>query len=194
MFHRNPLPPLSRRDALRQMGAGFGSLGLASVLAQSGEVLAAPQGGVAMGHSPLAPKPPHFAPKAKRIIQLFMPGGPSQVDTFDYKPRLAECEGQRPKLVDRKTLRNTKNGLMKSPYSFNQYGQSGKWVSEIFPHVAEHVDDLCFIHSMHTDIPEHAGAMMMMNAGHLQPSRPSMGAWMVYGLGTENQNLPALLR
>ena len=144
--------------------------------------------------TPLAPKAPHFAPKAKHVIQLFMPGGPSQVDTFDYKqPALLKHAGERPRIVDRKSLRNTKMGLMPSPYSFQQHGQTGKWVSEIFPYTAQLVDDLCFIHSMHTDIPEHAGAMMMMNAGHLQPSRPSMGSWLVYGLGTENQNLPGFI-
>lgn len=192
MFHRNPIPSLTRRDAIRRIGAGFGSLGLAGVVAQSNMLsrtaLATPSPA-----SPLAPKPPHFAPKAKHVIQLFMPGGPSQVDTFDYKPEIAKHAGERPACVDRKSLRNTKMGLMPSPYSFQQYGQCGKYVSEIFPHVAESVDDICFIHSMHTDIPEHAGAMMMMNAGHLQPSRPSMGSWLVYGLGTENQNLPGFV-
>ena len=154
------------------MGAGFGSLGLAAMLAQDNATLAAPVHNAA----PLAPKIPHFAPKAKRVIQLFMPGGPSQVDTFDYKPEIARCSGQRPDLVNRKSLRNTKNGLMPSPFGFKQYGKCGKWVSDIFPHVGEIVDDLCFIHSMHTDIPEHAGAIMMMNVGHLQPNRPSMGS------------------
>lgn len=184
----NPLSPFNRRDALKQMGAGFGSLGLASLLGPMNSV-AATEANV----PPLLSKVPHFAPKAKYVIQLFMPGGPSQVDTFDYKPDLMKFEGQRPELVDRKTLRNTQNGLMPSPYKFKQYGDCGKWVSEIFPHVAEMVDDICFVHSMHTDTPEHAGAMMMMNAGHLQPSRPSMGAWLVYGLGTENQDLPGFI-
>ena len=189
MFHRNPLPPFSRRDALRQLGAGFGSLSLASLLAQSETASA----GNAALTSPLAPKQVHFPTKAKYVIQLFMPGGPSQVDTFDFKPELAKYAGQRPEIVDRKSLRNTKNGLMPSPYRFRRYGQTGKWVSEIFPHVGELVDDICFIHSMHTDSPEHAGAMMMMNSGHLQPGRPSMGSWLVYGLGTENQDLPGFI-
>ena len=194
MFHRNPLRPIDRRNALRQLGAGFGTLGLASVLAQSNT-------GTGVAHadmvsnldSPLAPRAPHFAPKAKHVIQLFMPGGPSQVDTFDYKPEIAKHAGQRPESVDRKSLRNTKMGLMPSPYAFRQHGQCGRWVSEIFPHVAELVDDLCFIHSMHTDTPEHASAMMMMNVGHLQPTRPSMGSWLTYGLGTENQDLPGFI-
>jgi hypothetical protein len=182
---QGPLPlGISRREMLTRMGAGFGTLGLTGLMAQAATPTAS---------SSLLPKAPHFAPKAKRVIQLFMPGGPSQVDTFDYKPDLAKFEGQRPKSVDRKSLRNTKMGLMKSPYSFKQYGETGKWVSDIFPHVAEHVDDICFIHSMHTDIPEHAGAIMMMNLGHLQPNRPSMGSWLAYGLGTENQDLPAFV-
>jgi len=189
MSHCNPLPVLSRRDALHRIGAGFGSLGFASVLA----------GATPMVHraeaisSPLAPKVPHFAPKAKHVIQLFMPGGPSHVDTFDYKPMIAKHVGQRPKVVDRKSLRNTKNGLFPSPFGFQQYGQCGKWVSDIFPHTAKCVDDICFIHSMHTDIPEHAGAMLMFNLGHLQPSRPSLGSWLCYGLGTENQELPGFV-
>ncbi len=194
MFHRNSLNPIGRRDALRQLGAGFGTLGLAGVLAQSNVLCGTARADEAMDAAfPLAPKAPHFAPKAKHVIQLFMPGGPSQVDTFDYKPEIAKHAGQRPESVDRKSLRNTKMGLMPSPYSFRQYGECGKYVSEIFPHVAELVDDLCFIHSMHTDTPEHASAMMMMNAGHLQPTRPSMGSWLAYGLGTENQDLPGFI-
>jgi hypothetical protein len=127
------------------------------------------------------------------VIQLFMPGGPSQVDTFDPKPMIKKHAGERPKAVDRKTLFNTKEGLLPSPFSFKQYGNCGKWVSDIFPYTAECVDDICFIHSMHTDIPEHAGAMLMFNLGHLQPSRPSLGSWLCYGLGTENQELPGLV-
>lgn len=188
MLHRNPLPPLSRREMLHRMGAGFGTLGLAGVLAESGGIAQQPAFASAAGN-PL----PHFAPKAKHVIQLFMPGGPSQVDTFDYKPAIAKYAGQRPEAVDRKSLRNTKNGLMPSPFDFRQRGQCGKWVSEIFPHVGACVDDLCFIHSMHTDIPEHAGAIMMMNVGSLQPNRPSMGSWLVYGLGSENRDLPGFV-
>ena len=168
-----------------KMGGGFGSLGLASLI---GSV-----NGATDGSSPLAPKKPHFKPKAKRIIQLFMPGGPSQVDTFDYKPMIAKHAGQRPESVNRKTLRNTKMGLMPSPFSFKQYGECGKWVSDIFPYVAECVDDICFVHSMHTDIPEHAGGILMANLGALQPNRPSMGSWLVYGLGAETQNLPGFV-
>lgn len=188
MFHRNPFPTTSRREMLSRIGAGFGTLGLASLLANNSSATPMP---TLLGTEQASV--PHFAPKAKRVIQLFMPGGPSQVDTFDYKPAIANYAGQRPESVDRKSLRNTKNGLMPSPFSFKQYGNCGKWVSDIFPKVGECVDDICFIHSMHTDIPEHAGAIMMMNVGHLQPNRPSMGAWMVYGLGSENDNLPGFI-
>jgi hypothetical protein len=184
-YRRATQNSLSRRDALMKMGGGFGSLGLASLIGSAD--------GETDESSPLAPKKPHFKPKAKRIIQLFMPGGPSQVDTFDYKPMIAKHAGQRPDSVNRKTLRNTKMGLMPSPFSFKQYGESGKWVSDIFPHVAECVDDICFVHSMHTDIPEHAGGILMANLGALQPNRPSMGSWLVYGLGAETQNLPGFV-
>jgi hypothetical protein len=187
MAHRDMSLPVSRRDALARIGAGFGTLGLAAVLADDRLLAATSEPGAPqLGRT-------HFAPKAKRLIQLFMPGGPSQVDTFDYKPDITRYAGQRPAEVDRKSLRNTKNGLFPSPYGFRQYGQSGKWVSDLFPNVAQCVDDICFIHSMHTDIPEHAGAILMMNAGHLQPSRPSLGSWLMYGLGSENQNLPGFV-
>ncbi|MEC9094881.1 MAG: DUF1501 domain-containing protein [Planctomycetota bacterium] len=191
MFHRDPFAAVSRREMIGRIGAGFGSIGLAGVLAQDGLLGSEPNNGNST--APLLPRAPHFAPKAKRVIQLFMPGGPSQVDTFDYKPSIEKHAGQRPKIVDRKTLRNTKNGLMVSPFKFKQYGQTGKWVSDIFPQVAQEVDELCFIHSMHTDIPEHAGAILMYNLGHLQPSRPSLGSWLTYGLGSENQNLPGFV-
>lgn len=185
-LHHDLYNGLTRREALHRLGAGFGGLGLA-------QMIGATNGKTEVARSPLEPKAPHFAPKAKHVIQLFMPGGPSQVDTFDYKPLIAKHAGERPDIVNRKTLRNTKNGLLPSPFAFNQHGRCGKWVSEIFPRTAECVDDLCFIHSMHTDIPEHAGAMMMFNLGHLQPSRPSLGSWLCYGLGSENQELPGLV-
>ena len=190
-----PIPqlPVSRRTMLHRMGAGFGSLGLAGVLQGADATNRSQAPALASAASPLSPKLPHFAPKAKRIIQLFMPGGPSQVDTFDYKPEINRYGGQRPTLVNRKSLRNTKGGLFPSPFGFQRYGKCGKWVSDLFPRVGQCVDELCFIHSMHTDIPEHAGAILMMNLGHLQPSRPSMGSWLVYGLGTENQNLPGFV-
>jgi hypothetical protein len=172
-YRKSLLEPVTRRDALGKLGAGMGSIGLASMLGQGS--LAGATG--SSSANPMAPKAPHFPAKAKRIIQLFQPGGPSQVDTFDYKPMLAQHAGERPSMVDRKTLRNTKNGLMPSPFGFAQYGECGKWVSDIFPKTAEMVDDICFVHSMHTDIPEHAGAILMTNIGSLQANRPSMGSW-----------------
>jgi len=182
---------------LSRIGSGFGTLGLASVLAEGGVLrpssLRADDTLLRAQNSPLAPRAPHFEPRAKHVIQLFMAGGPSQVDTFDHKPALARHAGERPASVDRKSLRTTTNGLLPSPFGFQRYGRSGKWVSDIFPHIGEVVDDICFIHSMHTDIPEHSGAMMMMNVGHLQPTRPSMGSWLVYGLGTENRDLPGFV-
>ena len=194
---RNAPPPLSRRELLSRIGSGFGTLGLASVLADS-EMLGGSSGRdlsvvQAAEASPLTPRTPHFAPRAKRVIQLFMPGGPSQVDTFDYKPQIVKYAGQRPTLVNKKSLRNTTGGLLPSPFGFQRYGRCGKWVSDIFPHVGEIVDEICFVHSMYTDLPEHAGAINMMNLGHVQPNRPSMGSWLVYGLGSENKNLPGFV-
>ncbi|MFN7889383.1 MAG: DUF1501 domain-containing protein [Pirellula sp.] len=184
-FRQALLSQQTRREALRKMGAGMGSIGLASLLGQ--------QAAYADATSPLAPKQPHFPSHAKRVIQLFMPGGPSQVDTFDHKPLLAKHAGERPEIVNRKSLRNTQMGLMPSPFGFQQYGQSGKWVSDIFPETAKCVDDICFVHSMYTDIPEHAGAILMSNLGSLQPNRPSMGSWLLYGLGAETENLPGFV-
>ncbi|MGB3117761.1 MAG: DUF1501 domain-containing protein [Verrucomicrobiales bacterium] len=184
-FREGLLQHQTRRDALRKMGAGMGSIGLASLLGQ--------QSAPAAPINPLAPKAPHFPARAKRVIQLFMPGGPSQVDTFDYKPMLAKHAGERPEVVDRKSLRNTKMGLMPSPFEFKQYGQTGKWVSDIFPETAKCVDDICFVHSMYTDIPEHAGAILMSNLGSLQPNRPSMGSWLLYGLGAVTEDLPGFV-
>ncbi len=176
-------PTISRRDLLRRAGGGFASLGLASVLAD--------QTASATDH-PLLPKASHFQPKAKRIIHLFMNGGPSQVDTFDPKPALEKYHGQRPPGAERKTERRT-GGLFKSPFQFKQSGESGIPVSEIFPEVAKCIDDICVIRSMHTDVPNHEPSLLMMNSGITQPIRPSMGSWLCYGLGAENQNLPGFV-
>lgn len=176
------LLPLSRREMLRTMGVGFGSLGLAAVLA--GEASAA------TGESnPLAPKPTHYPAKAKRIIHLFMNGGPSQVDTFDPKPALEKFAGQVPpeSLFPRG---RSKGKLMPSPFKFVKAGQSGIEVSEIYPHIAKCIDDICVIRSMHTNLPNHEPSFLMMNSGEGQPTRPCMGSWLTYGLGSENQNLP----
>lgn len=142
---------------------------------------------------PLAPKAPHHPPRAKHIIHLYMNGGPSQVDTFDPKPALRTYQGQRPASIASLRTENATVGLRPSPFKFPQCGQSGLQISEIYPNVARFADDLCVIRSMYTDIPNHEPSMFMMNSGHLQALRPSYGSWMVYGLGTENQNLPGYI-
>ncbi|MBP90019.1 MAG: sulfatase [Planctomycetaceae bacterium] len=169
--------PISRRDFLTRYGGGTGLLGLGSLLASQSSARAAS---------------PHFAPKAKRIIHLLMNGGPSHIDTFDPKPLLAKYDGQRPAAVDLRTQRATA-GILKSPFKFAQHGQSGLWVSDLFPHVARHADELCVIRSMHTDIPEHVSGLLMLDIGANQPNRPSMGSWITYGLGTENEDLPGFV-
>lgn len=181
----------TRRDLLQRFGTGLGVLGLANLLGCDGVLGQEPQ---AMGstQSPLAPKSPMFPARAKRIIHLFMNGGPSQVDTFDPKPSLAKYDGQRPPGADLKTERKT-GGLMKSPFKFDRHGQSGLEISDIFPHLSTCADDLCVIRSMHTNIPNHEPSLLMMTSGETQPTRPSMGSWLLYGLGTENQNLPGFV-
>jgi hypothetical protein len=176
---------LDRRQLLCQLGNGFGLLGLASVLAGEGLLAAEGRAG-----NPLAPRKPHFAPKAKRVIFLFMNGGPSQVDTFDPKPALAKYQGQRPRGAALPTDRAAGGGLLPSPFKFSRHGKSGIEVSELFPEVARCIDKICVIRSMHTNTPNHEPSFLMMNSGETQPTRPSMGSWLTYGLGTENQNLP----
>ncbi|QDU92926.1 DUF1501 domain-containing protein [Lignipirellula cremea] len=180
--------PFSRRELLGRMGTGLGALGLAGLLADEGLLGADPAAAV----NPLAAKPPHFPAKAKRIIHLFMNGGPSQVDTFDPKPMLAKHHGEKPPAAEIKTERRT-GGLMKSPFKFNRCGESGIEVSEIFPEVGKCIDDICVIRSMHTNVPNHEPSLLMMNSGETQPTRPSMGSWLCYGLGSENQNLPGFV-
>ena len=172
---------LTRRDALRQVGTGFGMAGLASLLE------AAPETG-----NPWAPRQPHFPPKAKHVIFLFLNGGLSQIDSFDYKPKLDEYHGK-PLPYQMPRTEFAVGNLMRSPFSFKQYGQNGTWVSELFPHTAAIVDKLCIIRSMQSDIPNHGPGMMMMNTGNSRGGRPAMGSWVTYGLGTLNQNLPGYI-
>jgi len=167
---------MNRRDALRRIGGGFGLLGLANLMA-------------AESSSTLAPKSPHFPAKAKRVIFLFMNGGMSQVDTFDPKPLLDKHHGEPLPGGNLRTERKTGN-LMRSPFKFQQCGRSGIEVSEIFPLIGSRIDDICVLRSMYTDIPNHEPSLTMMNCGENLMSRPSMGSWITYGLGTENQNLP----
>jgi hypothetical protein len=180
---------ISRRDVLRHTALGFGALGLSSMLTEPGGLLAESAPG-----SPLSPKRPHFAPRAKRVIYLFMHGGPSHVDTFDPKPRLVRDNGN-PIPFKLSLTFNPKGqgGLMKSPWEFKQYGQSGIPVSELFPQVAQHVDDLCVIRSMVGDGVDHGGALLQLNTGTINFTRPSLGSWVLYGLGTETNNLPGFI-
>src|SRR5262245_17384375 len=180
--------PLTRRELLRRGGMGFGLLGLAAVLADDGALAAdAPP---AAGN-PLAPRPPHFPARAKRVVHLFMNGGPSHVDTFDPKPVLDRYHGK-PVPSNLPTERKT-GAAFRSPYRFRKYGQSGIEVSEIFSHTAEMIDEICVIRSMHADVPNHEPSLMLMNCGEARQARPSLGSWVLYGLGTVNQNLPGFL-
>ena len=186
--------PVSRRQLLQRTAAGFGSLALSSLLANENAVRAAEELAAAgRPAGPLAPKEPHFPARAKRVIFLFMGGGPSQVDTFDPKPLLTRDDGKPfPHAKPRVQFGETGNLLM-SPWSFKQYGESGIPVSELFPHVATCVDDMCMLHSMHGTNPAHGGATMMVHTGSENFIRPSIGSWVSYGLGTDNANLPAFV-
>jgi hypothetical protein len=177
---------VSRRSLLRQAAVGFGSLALASLLADESRAEQSPA-------NPLAAKPPHFPARAKRIIFLFMKGGPSHVDTFDPKPLLTRDSGK-PLPFDKPRVQFAATGnLLASPWKFMQHGQSGIPVSELFPRVAQHVDDLCLIHSVHGTNPAHGGALLKLHTGSDNFVRPSMGSWVSYGLGTENAKLPAFV-
>ena len=161
---------------LQQSALGFGSLALTSLL---------------QAENPLAAKRPHFRPRAKRVIFLFMKGGPAHMDTFEYKPLLQRDHGK-PLPFDKPKVTFAKTGnLLASPWQFKPYGQCGHMVSELFPHVARHVDDICFIHGAHGTNPAHGGALLKLHTGADNFVRPSMGAWVGYGLGTENENLPS---
>jgi hypothetical protein len=147
---------------------------------------------VSARQNPLSAKQPHFAPKAKRVIHIYLNGGPSQVDTFDPKPLLKKFEGKKLPTGNLSTERPT-GAALPSPFKFQKYGQSGIEVSEIFAHTARHADDLCIIRSMYANTPNHEQSMRLMNCGDERLSRPSVGAWLMYGLGTENENLPGFI-
>jgi hypothetical protein len=189
-------PHCSRRDFLRRTGSGAGMLGLTALLAESGLLGSSARAAAeASPINPLAPKKPHFPVKAKSVIWLFMNGGQSQVDTWDYKPALEKADGKDLPGFDKNTgfFVDQVGGLMKSPFSFRQYGQSGTWASEIFPNLAQHVDDMAFIHSCFTQTNNHSPALFEINTGLSRMGYPCAGAWVTYGLGTENQNLPAFI-
>lgn len=176
MFN-SPISFTSRRSFLRSVSYGFGALAFGALNHRSNAA-----------ESLLAPKHPHFEPRAKRILMLTMEGGPSHVDTFDYKPELAKRAGQP---IGKGKV--PKGLLMPSPWEFRQAGESGLWISELYQEVREHADKLCLIHSMQTDIPAHPPAFLQMHTGISTSPRPSMGAWVLYGLGTENANLPGFV-
>ncbi len=181
-----------RREFLWESGAGFGAVALASLL---GQELSLPSAAAAApSKNPLAAKPPHFTAKAKSIIFLFMYGGPSHIDTFDYKPQMIGMDG---KSVDVKTFgrggHRNQGRIVEPRWKFKQYGQCGKWVSDLFPNLADCVDDIAFLHSMTADSPIHGSAMLMMNSGKILSGSPALGSWVNYGLGTVNENLPGFV-
>ena len=176
---------LTRRETLKSASAGFGYLALSGLLREWMPQTAS-AGQVALEDQKLAPKPPHFRVKAKRLIFLFMEGATSQMDTWDYKPKLQQDDGK---------VGPGGGTLTASKFAFKQHGQSGTWISELYPHVTRHVDKLCFLRGLHTDTPAHPQAVIQLHTGTAQAqlTRPSMGAWLMYGLGTENQDLPGYI-
>jgi len=185
--------PITRRDMLVRCASGFGGVALAGLMAgrSFGETL-----GQLAPDNPLAPRPGHHTAKAKRVIFLYMDGAPSQIDTFDYKPDLIKHNGKNPREIIGKlepTQFDNIGTLLQSPWAFKQYGQSGAWVSDLFPHVAQCVDDLAFVKSMTSKFPEHTSANYFLHTGHGIQGRPSMGAWLGYGLGSENDALPGFV-
>ena len=196
--HAHDAPVCSRRGFLHRMSQGVHGAALAYLFGQdllrSGVALGAPaHAGASRRVYDLKPREPHFEPKAKAVIHLFMNGGPSQVDTFDPKPMLEKHHGKPyfHEIAADVSSPQSAGGLMRSPYKFRQYGQCGTWVSEALPHVARHVDDIAVIRSMFNSHPNHEPALYKIHSGQLLPGLPSLGAWVVYGLGSVNQNLPA---
>jgi hypothetical protein len=188
------LDNFSRRQMLSRCGGGAGMLGLLGLLDQEGLLTDSAYAAV-QKIDPLAPKKPHFAAKAKSVIWLFMNGGPSHVDTWDYKPELEKRDGKPLEGLDPQTgfFKNAVGPLMKSPFNFRQHGNSGKWVSDLFPHMAKHVDKMAFIHSGFTKSNNHSPALFMMNTGSTRMGFPCAGSWVTYGLGSESRNLPSFV-
>src|SRR5688572_8591205 len=194
LYRHGPRPEdqlLNRRQLLRNCGMGMGGLALAQIMSQAG-LAATPSTAPADSINPLASKLPPFAAKAKRVIHLFMNGGPSQVDTFDPKPSLTKFAGKALPMDYLATERKT-GAALASPFKFQKYGKSGIEVSDLFPHVAQSIDDICVIRSMNADVPNHEPSLLLMNCGEARLVRPSMGSWLTYGLGSENQNLPGFV-
>ncbi|MBN69326.1 MAG: hypothetical protein CME32_08620 [Gimesia sp.] len=186
---------LARRQLLKRAGSGIGTLGLLSLLQHEGLLETSQAAPAVRPNNPLAPKEPHMPAKAKAVIWLFINGGPSQVDTWDYKPELEKRDGVALQGFDNKTgfFQNAVGPLMKSPFKFKQHGESGKWVSDIFPHLSQHVDKMAFIHSGHTESNNHSPALFMMNCGVPKMGHPCVGSWVTYGLGSESDSLPAFV-
>ncbi|MBX7073862.1 MAG: DUF1501 domain-containing protein, partial [Pirellulales bacterium] len=181
-------PCCTRRVLLQEAACGFGALAWSALAAQSSAArsAASPHGA------------PHFPPRAKRVIFLFMQGGVSQVDSFDHKPRLSADDGKQMPFDDARQRANSGDGqsshrVMKSPWNFARHGQSGRWVSDLFPHTARHIDDLCLLHGMQTEGVAHGPATLFLHCGATNFVRPSIGSWTLYGLETENENLPGFV-
>ena len=175
---------LSRRQFLNRFGMGFGAFSLTSLIGMG--LLPSLDAEAADSFSPLAPKQPQFPPKAKRVLHIFASGAPSHIDTWDPKPELD-------KLNDKNLPGDNGGVAFASPFKFKKSGKSGIEVSEVFPLIGEHIDDIAVIRSMHADVPNHEPSLLLMNCGEARLIRPSMGSWLVYGLGTENQNLPGFV-
>ncbi len=192
-------PPLGRRDMLRRCGMGFGSVALTSLLQQQQLFTSEARAGPQMAANPMRVRPPHRAARARAVIWLFINGGPSHVDTWDYKPELARWHGKSIRQFDEQFKDTTGffkeqvGGLMKSPFHFQRYGQCGKPVSSLFPHLAGHVDKMAFVHSGFTESNNHSPALFMMNCGQPRMGLPCVGSWVTYGLGCSSQNLPAFV-
>jgi hypothetical protein len=182
---------MSRREMLTRCGVGMGLVGLTQLMGDAGLLTATLKGAVDPVN-PLAPRKPHFPAKAKRVIHIFANGGPSQVDTFDPKPMLQKYAGKSLPTANLRTERKT-GAAFPSPFKFEKRGKSGIEVSELFEHTAKHIDDICVIRSMHADVPNHEPSFLLMNTGESRQVRPSLGSWVTYGLGTENQNLPGFV-
>lgn len=185
----------TRREFLWEAGAGFTGTALTALLSRDGffEQSAAAAETLSLAN-PLAPKPPHFEPKATACIFLYMYGGPSHIDTFDYKPEMIGRDNQTVAVKTFGRAGHKNQGRIVEPrWKFRQYGECGKWVSDLFPHLAQRVDDIAFIHSMTADSPIHGSAMLMMNSGRLLSGSPCLGSWINYGLGTVNENLPGFV-
>jgi hypothetical protein len=185
---------LSRRELLRRAGLGAGTLGLATLLRDTGLLDSSAQAAPSPADA-LAPRLPHFPGRARAVIWLFMNGGPSQVDTWDHKPALAARDGQELPGFDTKTgfFPGSVGPLMKSPFAWARHGQSGTWVSDLFPHLARHVDKMAFLHACHTESNNHSPALFMINTGSTRMGLPCVGSWATYGLGSESRNLPAFV-